>query len=72
MIDCVQGAKVVLKKNDVVVAEMLTDNYGDYKLDYIKPDSGVYRLDVTYKDFEIKTITIEVTKSMSLKDIVFE
>jgi len=72
MIDCVQGAKVVLKKNDVVVAEMLTDNYGDYKLDYIKPDSGVYRLDVTYKDFEMKTITIEVTKSMSLKDIVFE
>ena len=71
-IDCAQEAKVVLTKNGRVVAEMLADHYGDYKFDNLEPGSGMYRLDVAYKDFETKTIAVEPTKSISLEDIVFD
>lgn len=69
--DCAHKAKIVLKKNDSVVAEMRTDHYGDYKFDHLAPDSGAYRLDVTYKDFEKKSVVVELTESISLEDIVF-
>ena len=72
MVDCAQGANVVLKKNDLVLAQMHTDNYGDFKFDNIEPDKGVFQIEVAYKNFEIKAFTIEVTKSRSLRDIVFE
>lgn len=71
LIDCAREAKVVLRKNESAVARVLTNNYGDYKFDNLEPDGGAYRLDVTYKAFKKKSVTIELTDSMSLEDIVF-
>lgn len=72
IIDCAQGAIVVLKKNDLALDQVQTDHYGDFKFDNIEPDKGAFTIDVAYKNFEIKVFTIEVTKSVSLGDIVFE
>ncbi len=72
MSNCAHGATVVLSKNDTAVAKTTTDNFGDFKFEKIEPDSGTYRLDIGYREFETKTITVELTGSVSLKDIVFE
>ncbi len=72
VIDCAQGATAILIKKDRIVAEMDTDNFGDFKFDNLEPDSGNYRLEIAYKNKEKKTITIELTKSRSLEDIVLE
>jgi hypothetical protein len=72
VVDCAPGASVTLLKNGQLVAQMLTDNYGDYKFDDLASDSGAYQLDFTYKEYQLKSTTIELVKSMSLEDIVFE
>jgi hypothetical protein len=72
VIDCAQGASAILIKKDRIVSEMHTDSFGDFKFDNLEPDSGNYRLEIAYKNIEKKTISIELTKSMSLEDIVLE
>jgi len=71
VIDCAQGATVILSKNEQAIAKMLTDDYGDYKFDDLEPDSGAYRLDLKYKDYDTQSITVELVKSVSLEDILF-
>jgi hypothetical protein len=70
VVDCVQGASVNLKKEDMTVAEMKTDEFGDFKFDYLGFNSGTYELEIVYNEFEKKTISVEVTKSQSITDIV--
>lgn len=70
LLECAQGAKVVLMKKDRVVADIRTDVFGDYKFDNLDPDSGPYRLDFFYKDLEKKNIAVELGKSVSLEDVV--
>jgi len=72
IIDCAQGATAILIKEDRIVAEARTDAYGDFKFDNLEPNSGVYRLEIAYDGFENKMISVDVTKSMSLKELVFE
>lgn len=73
IIDCVQGAAVVLKKNEEVVTEATTDHYGDFKFDYIEPNSGSYQVHIFHDKFEPKEISVEVTENcISLREIVFE
>ncbi len=71
-VDCAVGAKVILRKDSMIVAEAITDNYGDYKIDNLKSDMGILQLEVVYKAFEKKTITIEMKQSLSLDEIIFE
>ena len=70
VIDCAQGATVILKKEDQPVAQMQTDAYGDFKFDNLEPNSGTYKLEIVHKELEQKTISVEVTKSQSLDNIV--
>jgi len=46
VVDCVEGAKVTLKQGSKVVAELATDNYGDFKFDKLDEDSGRYTVTV--------------------------
>ncbi len=71
LLDCAHGATITLTKNDTVVATMAADHFGDYKFDDLKPDSGEYRLEVAYKDFEKLSTPIDLGTSVSLEDIVF-
>lgn len=72
VIDCAQGAEVALKKKDSLVAKTMTDNYGDYKFDNLEPCEENFQVEISYKSFKKKTITLKISKSISLNDIVFE
>jgi Fe-S-cluster-containing dehydrogenase component len=62
-IDCAEGAQVTLFKGSSKIGESRTDNYGDFKFDNLDENSGEYRLEVAYQNFEIKTVTVELTNS---------
>jgi Fe-S-cluster-containing dehydrogenase component len=47
IVDCVEGAKVRLMKDGKIVAEMQTDNYGDFKFDRLDEDSGRYVVEIS-------------------------
>jgi Fe-S-cluster-containing dehydrogenase component len=46
VIDCVEGASVRLIKDGNTVARAVTDNYGDFKFDKLKDNSGRYTIEV--------------------------
>ena len=48
-VDCVAGATVRLMKDDQVVAQTTSDNYGDFKFDRLDENSGVYSVEVSAK-----------------------
>ena len=68
--DCAAGARVRLLKNAVVIAETTSDSFGDLKFDNLEENSGVYTLEIDYKDFEKKTIEVELKESVSVGDII--
>jgi len=45
LVDCVEGARVVLSQDGKPVAETTTDGYGDFKFDQLDADSGAYNRD---------------------------
>jgi len=70
VMDCVQGAAVVLKQEDQITDQVQTNEYGDFKFDDLEPNSGTYELEIIYKDLEKRTISIELTHSQSIENIV--
>jgi Fe-S-cluster-containing dehydrogenase component len=42
--DCVEAAKVVLRKNGKAIAEVVSDVYGEFKIDRLDAGSGQYEL----------------------------
>ena len=64
IVDCVEGAKVTLKQGGKVVAELTTDNYGDFKFDKLPEDSGAYTVEVGGK-----TLDVALGKSVYLGEI---
>jgi Fe-S-cluster-containing dehydrogenase component len=47
VVDCVEGARVQLLKGGTVIAEIATDNYGDFKFDRLDENSGRYSVEVS-------------------------
>lgn len=44
--DCVSGAKLLLKQKEAVIAEQLSDDFGDFKFDNLEKDSGEYLIEI--------------------------
>jgi hypothetical protein len=44
--DCVSGAKLLLKQKERVIAEQLSDDFGDFKFDNLEKDSGEYLIEI--------------------------
>ena len=63
--DCAQGATVSLIK-DSLTQQTTTDTFGDFKFDGLQENSGIYRLEITYEDREMKRLEVEVAQSVSL------
>ncbi len=47
VVDCVEGASVRLLKDGALVAETVSDNYGDFKFDKLDKDSGKYVVEIS-------------------------
>lgn len=68
-IDCVEGAKVVLRRGSSVVGEMVSDNYGDFKFDRLEENSGAYVVEITAGDGTRKAVEAKLGTSVNLGDI---
>jgi len=69
MIDCVEGASVRLVKDGRFIAEMNTDNYGDFKFDKLDADSGAYVVEITASGGRTKSVEARLGESVSLGEI---
>jgi Fe-S-cluster-containing dehydrogenase component len=67
--DCVEGAKVELIKDNHVVAETTSDNYGDFKFDRLDENSGAYSVAVSAPGKARKEISVELGASVNLGEI---
>ena len=68
--ECAEGATVTLSKGSKkATAEVLTNNYGDFKIDDLEKESGFYRLVIAYPDYQNKELNVELTTSINLGTI---
>lgn len=68
-VDCVEGARVELKKDNRVISETTTDNYGDFKFDRLEEESGSYRVEIAAKSGEKKVVEAVLGTSINLGEI---
>jgi Fe-S-cluster-containing dehydrogenase component len=68
-VDCAEGAEVILLKDSEKIAEIKTDNFGDFKFDGLKENSGAYKLEISFKGHMNKSLDVELDKSLSLGTI---
>ena len=69
IIDCVEGAKIILSKNGAELATTTTDIYGDFKFDQLEEQSGEYLIEIDAEGSPKKTITVELIESVVLQEI---
>ena len=72
IVDCAEGAKVVLFKGSNKISEVLTDNYGDFKLDHLDENSGRFRLEIEFRNYGKKTLEVDLTTSQNVGTILFQ
>jgi Fe-S-cluster-containing dehydrogenase component len=64
--DCVADAKIRLLSSGSVVGEAVTDAYGEFKVDGLRPDSGLYGVVIELDGREQKRIDVKLGKSVYL------
>ncbi len=69
VVDCVEGAKVILSKDGGSLAETETDNYGDFKFDKLEENSGAYKVEIAANGHGAKTLDVDLTDSIYLGEI---
>ena len=70
VVDCAEEAEVVLLKDGERMATMGTDNFGDFKFDALEENSGGYRLEIKFRDYDKKTIDIDMQTSLNVGTII--
>lgn len=69
ILECAEGAEVTLFKDAKKVAQVVTDNYGDFKFDNLKENSGKYSVEVFFRDYEKKVVQVDLATSIYLGTI---
>jgi Fe-S-cluster-containing dehydrogenase component len=64
--DCVADARVKLERSGSLVGETVTDAYGEFKIDGLEPDSGVYGVVIEVDGRETKRLDVDLGKSVYL------
>lgn len=68
--ECAEGARVTLSKGGKKpLEEVLTNNYGDFKLDGLTPNSAQYTVEIEYPGYEKQTRTVGLKESINLGTI---
>ncbi len=68
VVDCVQGASVRLLKDGGLVAEIVSDEYGDFKFDKLDDGSGKYTVEISANG-RSKTVDAQLGASVNLGEI---
>jgi Fe-S-cluster-containing dehydrogenase component len=69
VVECVEGARVTLRKDGRTIAETTSDNYGDFKFDRLDEDSGSYLLEISAPGRGTKTVEARLGASINLGEI---
>jgi Fe-S-cluster-containing dehydrogenase component len=69
VVDCVEGASVRLSKDGRVVAETVSDNYGDFKFDKLDEGSGPYLVEISAAGRPKRTVEAKLGASINLGEI---
>jgi Fe-S-cluster-containing dehydrogenase component len=69
IVDCVEGAKVQLVKAGRVLAETVSDNFGDFKFDRLDENSGVYAVMISTRDGRTKTVEAKLGASVNVGEV---
>jgi len=67
--DCVEGARIALKKDGRAIAQTTSDNYGDFKFDRLDEDSGSYTIEISIDGRGRKTVEAKLGTSINLGEI---
>lgn len=70
MVECMQGATVILSKDGDQIDGMSTDAFGDFKFDRLKENSGVYQLEIQLPGKPAKELKVSVEQSVSLGTVM--
>ena len=54
---------MTLAKAGAPLAELKTDNYGDFKFDKLDQDSGSYAIEISHPDYGKKTVEVPLGES---------
>jgi Fe-S-cluster-containing hydrogenase component 2 len=68
VVDCVEGASVRLLKDGRLVAEVTSDNYGDFKFDKLDESSGKYVVEISAQG-RTRRVDVELGVSVNLGEI---
>ena len=68
-VDCVEGARVRLRKDGRKVAETTSDNYGDFKFDKLDENSGPTVVEISASGHANKTVEATLGVSINLGEI---
>jgi len=63
--DCVDGATVTLEYRGSIVAETVTDNFGEFKFDELEA-GGAYRIEILADEFHPLSLNVELEQSTYL------
>lgn len=72
IVDCAEGANVTLSRGSEEIAKAVSDAFGDFKFDRLEENSGTYQLEIGFRDYERKRLSVELGKSVNLGDIHME
>ena len=69
VVDCVEGARVVLRHAGEIVAETETDGFGDFKIYRLDPDSGDYTVELSVDGMGVERREVVLGESVNLGEI---
>ena len=68
--ECAEAAKVTLKKGaKKALDSVITNNYGDFKIDNLEEKSGKYSLEISYPGYKKQKLSLDLKKSINLGTI---
>jgi Fe-S-cluster-containing dehydrogenase component len=65
-VECVSGAKVVLKRGGGKIAEAITNTFGDFRFDGLEENSGSYSIEIDAPNFPRKVVEFAVAETVCL------
>ncbi|MDA8441343.1 MAG: carboxypeptidase regulatory-like domain-containing protein [Peptococcaceae bacterium] len=71
--ECAEGAKITavhLATNQSFAG--VTNNYGDFKIDHLEPNSGEYSVSVEYPGYGSKTVKVDLQTSVNVGTVYLE
>ncbi len=70
VIDCAPGVDIKIYKDNQIIAETVTDEFGDFKVNKIIPNSGQYTVEVLGKGYQKQTVITDLGNSVNLGEIM--